>query len=268
MSPSPPLLTANWADFDPREYLDEYYTDLGAENVALLRFFVEACRDLPRSGVLLDFGGGPTIYPLIAAAAAVREIHISDYLDANLEEVRKWLRRDVDAFNWRPFVEKTIELETDAPCTLAQRARREGELRGRITRLMHCDASRSPAISDCNGCYDVVVSNFCAESATSDPVIWRAYMHNIASLVRPGGTLIVSALKGARCYSVGSKAFPAVDISEDDLIEVLLESGFREKRVAVQTAAADRPTRLYGGLIMGVATKAREGESGERSPRC
>jgi hypothetical protein len=97
------------------------------------------------------------------------------------------------------FVEKTIELETGKPCTLAQRARREGELRGRITRLMHCDASRSPAISDCNGCYDVVVSNFCAESATSDPVIWRAYMHNISSLVRPGGTLIVSALKGARC---------------------------------------------------------------------
>jgi hypothetical protein len=263
MDPSSPV--ADWSDFDPREYLDEYYRDLGPENLALLRFFVEACRSLRRNAVLLDFGGGPTIYPLIAAAAAVREIHVSDYLDANLEEVRKWLRGDADAFDWRPFVEKTIELETEAPCTLEQRARRQGELRGRITRLLHCDASRSPAISGCNGGYDVVVSNFCAESATSDRVIWQAYMHNIGSLVRPGGTLIVSALKGARGYSVGSKTFPAVDISEEDLTEVLAESGFPEKRVAMQTAAADRPSRLYGGVIMAVARKARDGEGDGRS---
>ena len=265
---STPQLTPDWADFDPRAYLDEYYSDLGAENIALLRFFVEACRELPRHGLLLDFGGGPTIYPLIAAAAAVREIHFSDYLDANLEEVRKWLRRDADAFDWRPFVEKTIELETDAPCTLVQRARREGELRGRITRLLHCDASRSPAIAECNRGYDVVVSNFCAESATSDRAIWRAYMHNIGSLLRPGGTLIMSALKGARCYSVGSKTFPAVDISEEDLAEVLVESGFPEKRVAIRTAPSDRADRLYRGVIMAVATKAHGGDGDGRGGRC
>ena len=83
--------TDDWARFDPTAYLEEYYADLGAENLALLRFLEEAYRDLPSNCVLLDFGGGPTIYPLIAAASRVEEIHFTDYLDSNLEEVRKWL---------------------------------------------------------------------------------------------------------------------------------------------------------------------------------
>jgi hypothetical protein len=251
-------LAADWADFDPREYLDEYYTDLGAENLALLRFFVEACRDLPRDGVLLDFGGGPTVYPLIAAATHVREIHYSDYLDANLEEVRKWLRGDEAAFDWFSFVEKTIELETEAPCSAVHVERRKSEIRKRVTRLLHCDASRTPPIDGCRAGYDVVVTNFCAESATSDRGIWRAFMHNITSLVKPGGKLILSALKGATCYSVGSKTFPAVDISEEDLAEVLTESGFPEKHLAIRSTPADRPSRLYEGVIMAVATKMSE----------
>ena len=248
-------LVADWSDFDPREYLDEYYKDLGAENVALLRFFVDACRGLPRDTVLLDFGGGPTIYPLIAASKAVREIHFSDYLDANLEEVRRWLRGDEAAFDWRPFIQKTLEFESGrAHCSASHVERRADEIRRRVTRLLRCDASRTPPIEGCGG-YDVVVSNFCAESATPDRAIWQAYMHNIGSLVRPGGTLIVSALKGATCYSVGSRSFPAVDISEDDIAEVLADSGFSEKRIAVRSAPADRPTRLYAGVMMAVATK-------------
>jgi hypothetical protein len=249
-------LVADWSDFDPRDYLDEYYKDLGAENVALLRFFVEACRGLPRDAVLLDFGGGPTIYPLIAASKAVREIHFSDYLDANLEEVRRWLRGDEAAFDWKPFIQKTLELESGgAHCSAVHVQRRESEIRKHLTRLLRCDASRTPPIDGCDAAYDIVVSNFCAESATSDRAIWHAYMHNIGSLVRPGGTLIVSALKGAHCYSVGSRTFPAVDISEDDLAEVLADSGFPEKRIAVRSTPADRPTRLYAGVMMAVATK-------------
>ena len=89
----------------------------------------------------------------------------------------------------------------------------------------------------------------------------------LGSLVRPGGSLIVSALKGATCYSVGSRTFPAVDISEDDLTEVLVESGFPEKRVSIRTILADRPARLYAGVIMAVAVKASD-ERVARASRC
>lgn len=251
-----PERMADWAEFDPREYLNEYYSDLGGENVALLRFFVEAYRTVTPNGLLLDFGGGPTIYPLIAAANAVREIHFSDYLDANLDEVRSWLRGDAAAFDWSPFVAKTLELEAGTRCSNAEVARREHAIRARVTQVMRCDASRLPPIRDRAKRYDVVVSNFCAESATSDPEVWRAFVRNIGSLLKPEGKFIVSALRGATRYSVGSKLFPAVHIEEEDLAEALTDSGFPAKHLEIHSTPADRSSRLYAGVMLAIATKA------------
>ena len=232
-------VTHDWTRFDPAAYLDEYYGDIGSENLALLRFLVETYRDIPKGGVLLDFGGGPTIYPLISAVTRVDEIHFSDYLEANLDEVRRWISAGPAAFNWDAFIRKAIELETGAPFTDAQIERRANEIRERVTRLIHCDASRTPPIEGLPGLYDVVLTNFCAESATSDREQWRIYMANITSVLKPGGWLVMSALKGATRYSVGSQSFPAVDIWEDDLIELLEETGFRRKGIEVRSIAAD-----------------------------
>ena len=35
-------VTHSWAKFDPTDYLNEYYADIGPENLALLRFLAEA----------------------------------------------------------------------------------------------------------------------------------------------------------------------------------------------------------------------------------
>jgi hypothetical protein len=250
-TPSP---IRDWSRFNPKDYLREYYSDLGAENQALLRFFADAYRDVPSDAVLLDFGGGPTIYPLIAAAARVKEIHFSDYLEANLQEVRNWIRRDPSAFDWQPFVRTSLQLETGRQCSGADIARREQEIRGRITKLMRCDASRRPAI-DLPADYDLIVTNFCAESAARNHIQWRSFLRNITALLRPGGRLLLSALKGATCYSVGTKVFSAVNIDEADLLEVLVESSFPRKGIAFETVPADRPSRTYAGMILSVARK-------------
>ena len=249
-------ITGDWTQFDPTAYLNEYYGDVGPENRTLLRFLIEAYNDLPRGGMMLDFGGGPTIYPLISAVGRVEEIHFSDFLDTNLDEVRRWLAMDPTAFDWRDFVRQALELETGGGCSKAAVSQREDEIRSKVTRLMRCDASRTPPIEVSYEPYDVVVTNFCAESATSDRWQWQTFVFNIVSLLKPGGTLIMSALKGASSYSVGSKRFPAVKISEEDLIEVLDEAGFPKKKIELRIVPPDRPTRDYEALLLAVATKA------------
>ncbi len=250
-----PSLTTDFAHFDPAAYLREYYGDVGAENLELLRFMADAYRNVPRGGRLLDFGGGPTIYPLISAVGRVDEVHFSDFLPANLEEVRKWLANDPSAFDWRDFVQRAIELETGASCSAADVDRRQQEIRRLVTRLVRCDASCRVPIEGAFRPYDVVVTNFCAESATSDHAQWREFVVNIVSLLRPGGTLIMSALKGASSYAVGSRWFPAVDIAEEHLIELLEETGFSQKTLELRSIPADRPSRDYEGLILSVAQK-------------
>lgn len=248
-------VTQDWNQFDPTAYLDEYYADIGSENLALLRFLAETYQDLPEGGVMLDFGGGPTIYPLISAATRVDEIHFSDYLEANLAEVRRWLEAEPDAFDWDPFIRVALEVETGSPASTADVNERAARIRERVTRLMRCDASRTPPIEGSPGPYDVVLTNFCAESATSDRWQWQAYMVNIVSALKPGGRLVLSALKGATRYSVGAESFPAVDIREDDLVELLEDTGFSRKGIEVRSIPADRPTRDYEGLMLAVAEK-------------
>lgn len=253
-SPDAPV-SQDWAQFDPVAYLNEYYADIGAENLALLRFLAETYQTLPKGGVLLDFGGGPTIYPLISAVTRVDEIHFSDYLEANLEEVRRWISAEPTAFDWNAFIRVALELETGESCTDAEVEQRANQIRERITNLVRCDASQAPPIQRSDALYDVVLTNFCAESATSDHEQWRAYMTNIASLIKPGGWMVMSALKGATRYAVGPRLFPAVDIDEEELIELFDEIGFCRKGMEVRSTPADRPTREYRGLILAAARK-------------
>ena len=248
-------VTGDWTQFDPSAYLSEYYADVGGENRALLEFLVEAYRDLPPGGIMLDFGGGPTIYPLISAVDAVKEIHFSDFLDANLEEVRRWLDGDPQAFDWREFVRQALELERRPDRSESAVAQREEAIRSKVTQLLRCDASRKPPIEGALERYDAIVTNFCAESATSDRWQWCEFVLNSTALLRPGGTLIISALKGAQSYSVGSKYFPAVDITEADLLDLLEDSGFPRKTIELRVVPADRSTRDYEGLLLAVATK-------------
>ena len=52
---------------------------------------------------VLEFGGGPCIFPLISAAPHVKEIVFAEYLEACRNEVQLWKDRSPDAHNWNPY---------------------------------------------------------------------------------------------------------------------------------------------------------------------
>ena len=103
--------------------------------------------------------------------------------------------------------------------------------------------------------YDVVMSNFCADSVTDDRVAWQQYVSNIASYLKPDGRFILSTLKEAHSYTVGQKTFPAVFLTEHDLTNVLVEVGCAPDSIVIESVPADRPSRHYQGLMFAVATK-------------
>ena len=69
--------------------------------------------------------------------------------------------------------------------------------------------------------YAVVISAYCADSATADTATWESYMRNIAGLVRPGGLFVTAALRHSTGYVVGGKTFPSASVDEADLRRVL-----------------------------------------------
>jgi hypothetical protein len=103
--------------------------------------------------------------------------------------------------------------------------------------------------------YEVVASNFCSECVTDNPEEWRCFVSNIATLVKPGGVLLMTALKGATSYSIDSMHFPVVCIDEHDMRQVLKELGFFPHSIMIRDVPADRPSRHYEGLMFASAIK-------------
>lgn len=241
--------------FNPRDYLREYYSKLGAENMALLRFMHERFSENNVGGKMLDIASGPTIYQLISAAAHVEEIHASDILKENLLEISSWLTQSPDAFDWTEYIRAVLSWEFGEHPSKTQIAIREMEIRQRVKRLLLCDARQRPPIRG-YGKYDVLVANFCAESIAETKDEFERYFMNICTLLKPGGLLVTALIRHAEMYRVGDVDFPSVPVDIEDVQKVLVSNGFGEKTIKyAYVNNDDDAARLYDGLLFVSARK-------------
>ena len=240
------------ADWVPGEYLEDYYAEVEPDEVETIAFFADAIRDTQPGEPILFFGTGPTLHHVFLSADRASEIHLADYLPQNLAEIERWLERDADAHDWRPFVRYTLECEgLDAP-TEEELAQREELTRGKVTRLLQADARDRDPVGER---YATVVSAYCADSATADRATWEAYMRHIAGLVEPGGVFITAALRRSRSYLVGGKRFPSADVDEHDL-RAVLEPDFDCGDGAIQVREVPEHARLgYSGIVLACARR-------------
>lgn len=242
------LQNRDYTAFNPGVYLQEYYASIPAENLELLRFLVHAFKDVKSGSLVLDFGGGPTLYTVIPAAAQVERIHFSDYLKANRDEVKKWLHQEVDAFDWDKTIQAVLELE-GKDSSLPAVAHREAEIRKRVERVLACDATSLHPLGRIKEKYDVIVSNLCLEAAAQDYPQWRQCIRNVTSLLKPQGRLIMTTVKAGYAYPVGSTLFPVVNLREEDVMDALVEVGFKPQNIHITWTPADHPVYRYDGLM-------------------
>ncbi|MGI5176146.1 guanitoxin biosynthesis pre-guanitoxin forming N-methyltransferase GntF [Dactylosporangium sp. CA-152071] len=205
-------------DWVPAHYLTGYYRTVEPDEVATIAFLVAAVRHAERDRPVLFFGTGPTLHHVFAAAEIASEIHLGDYLPANLTEIQRWLDREPGAHDWRPFVRYTLECEGIADPSDEELAAREDLTRSKITSLVRVDARHPRPLGRT---YATVISPYCADSATADRTTWRLFMRHITGLVEPGGLFVTAALRRCRGYTVAGHTFPGADIDEHDIHEVL-----------------------------------------------
>ena len=72
------------SDWVPKEYLANYYTAVDADERHTIAFFVDAMRSCQPGEPILFFGVGPTLHHVFPVACKASEIHLGDYLPANL----------------------------------------------------------------------------------------------------------------------------------------------------------------------------------------
>lgn len=240
----------------PGDYLREYYSrEVSPDERHAIRYFVEEQRGrVP--GPTLCFGSGPTLHHVFSAAPHTSALYLADYLPQNLDEIDKWLRRAPGAHDWRPFVQYTLLCELGREPTEAEVGARSELTRDRIAGLLPADAGlEDPLGRSFRGAFATVLSPFCADSATGDRGVWERYSRNIASLVAPGGRLLVSALRRCRQYRVGARHFPSANIDEADLQTVLL-ADFPESAVRVEVReVGEHADQGYSSILLACADR-------------
>ena len=248
--------TSGFDAWDAGHYLAQYYARVEADEAATLDFITRACGRIAAPGRALVFGVGPTVHHLLPLAPHTRELHVADYLESNLDHVRRWLRRDARAHDWRPFGRHVLECEGVRAPSEQQVGRRERLVRARVTQCLRGDAGlASPLSVPGLGTYDVVLSCYCAESATGDRAVWRRYLRNILRLLAPGGLFITAALRRCRAYHVGPQRFACANIDEHDLAAALYESGVAPAQLQVEVRPVGLRDRLgYDSIILASAT--------------
>src|SRR5215510_11031975 len=122
----------NW---NARQYLDDYYghRTVPEDEAALFRFVARGLREIGRhfeSG--LDLGCGPVLHHAAQVAPWVDRLDMADIYEPNLEEIRRWMRNDPDAFDWSVFLggeRGVLDAEDGQGGSLAER---EAMMRSRI----------------------------------------------------------------------------------------------------------------------------------------
>ena len=213
--------------WSPRQYLEEYYSGIMPDERFCLEFLVDALRKVPNVDIALDFGSGPIISHVLPLVTKVQEIHLSEYVESNLAELRKWLSADETAYDWRLFTQTVLQLEGYQDPTSLDIQQRELAVRQKVTQVLPGDVRESHPLGEGkHNFYPLVTAHYCAEGISLNKDEWRTYMHNIMSMVKPGGTLITSACGSGTYYRVGDNCFPSTELNPQDVLSCFMENSF------------------------------------------
>ena len=252
---------SHWDSWSPTEYLKNYFSKLGQESFEHLKFLVRELKKFEGTAKkrILDFGSGPTIFAGLAAVPYASEIHMCDFLECNLDEIRKWFSRKDGAFNWQFYTEEILKIECQEICP-ENAVKRVQDLRRKTTGIFLADASFThPVLTSKPTRYPIVISSFCAESATHSRNVWQMYMKNIFNTVEDSGSLLVAALRNCRFYRSGKKIFPSANINEHNLKDVLEEGGFDMNNLVIEVKEVPQCAKDgFTQIILAHAIKKRK----------
>jgi hypothetical protein len=239
-------------DWDPAAYLREYYATVQPDELATIAFLTAAVEQAPRGRPVLLYGVGPTLHHVFPAAPVAGELHLGELLPGNRAEITRWLARDPAAHDWRPFVRYTLQCEGISHPDDQQVADREDLTRAKVTRLFPVDARHPPLEPEQ---YGLVVSAYCADSATDDRREWADFLRAIMAHVEPGGLFVTAALHRSHGYEVGGRSFPSADVGEADLRRVL-DGAWGAGNAHVQVhQLTDQPQHGYSGVLLATAVR-------------
>ena len=182
----------------------------------------------------------------------MEEIIFSEFLDANQNEIRKWIHDDPVAANWDIYFQHVLGLEKTSN-SKENIEKRKTSLRQKIKDIVPCDLFKeNPLQPETYREFDVLSVNFCPESITDNEEDFLTSVQNFTSLLKKNGLLVMCLLKNASRYKVGELYFPAYPVNEAYISDTLEQFSYNDITIRSVPAKCDSG---YEGLIALTATK-------------
>lgn len=245
-----------WSKWNPKIYLRDFYSKVDLDEIATIAFLTKVAKRIPPKQKILEFGSGPTLHHVFPFIPYVSEVHLVDFLKPNLKEISKWVHGKKDAHNWDSFISYTVKCEGNKNPTSKDIKIRKSETKDKLTKSIQANAGRTdPLGKRARESYPVVVSCYCADSATDNHRDFELYLKNVISLIKPGGIFILACLRKAKYYKVGSLFFPSANVDEH-LLSRILRTDFlpRSIKIEVKRLPSHRE-QGYTSIILAYATK-------------
>ena len=183
--------TANYVQFDAQRYLTQLFSDITIFQD--IPTYVKLFAPFPDNGLtMLDFGGGPNVFPLIMAAEKVTRYIHSDYAKNNRDEVERWKEADSRAFSWKENITRCLKAEGKLG-TDEEVASREARMRKVLETVIPCDVTVDNVVADSYvGPYDIVTCAYCLECVCTSAEAISEAIGRISKLVKPGGYFVLT----------------------------------------------------------------------------
>ena len=240
---------AAYDSFRARDYLEGRYGQATDDERGVVSFNLKSYHGFfqkyasewdASSARLLEFGGGPAIYPLISAAPFISEATFADYAEPNLKEVQLWRDEDPSAFDWSKYFQHVlVNLEgNNDPNAPSQR---EDELRSKLRQIIRCDARAEQVLGDATipHSFDIISCNLCLESVCQNVHEYVDCLKKLRKLLKPNGFLVGISAIGAAWYTYRPNApeeaqkFYAFPLTEEVITSSLLSAQFKIREKVV-----------------------------------
>nr|XP_023691531.1 phenylethanolamine N-methyltransferase [Paramormyrops kingsleyae] len=241
-------MARHYQGFNPAAYLQYNYTppraDFSrADSVmrwklgCLHRAFTEG--DI-QGETLVDIGSGPTLYQVLSGCEVFSHVVLTDFLDVNRQELRRWLAGEEGDFDWAPYLQHVCQLEGRSPSAWREKAAR---LRSVVSDVLPIDVHQASPLAEGTlppSGADCLVSSFCLESVSPDLPCFTQALRHIGSLLRPGGCLLLIGALGETYYMGGPGVrIPVVPLDETQVCASLRASGYLLIQLCVYRLPAD-----------------------------
>uniref|UniRef100_A0A3B3Z765 Uncharacterized protein n=1 Tax=Periophthalmus magnuspinnatus TaxID=409849 RepID=A0A3B3Z765_9GOBI len=172
--------------------------------------------------LLIDVGSGPTLYQVLSGCEVFSKVLLTDFLEVNRQELKKWLKGEGGSLDWTPYIQYVCKLEGRSPSEWKEKAAR---LREVVSDVLPIDVHRAqPMASDAlpSEGADCLVSCFCLESVSPDLDTFTKALGHIGTLLRSEGhLLLIGALQESYYFGGPGVKIPVVPLNEAQVCAAL-----------------------------------------------